>query len=210
MVFGKKEDKWKVNGLDGDEQITDVFTWEQLIRRPTLDHSWPFYDVPYEVSKSWKKQSPDWKKIDKFFHVLTNKRWLIVDYDTKNIIKSYLFSECQFLSVAAAKYTIAGNYTRIGGPITIMRGPEELCTTPEIPNNHVIIQKIIHHQTRLGVNPTVDNPQFGVPNNYLQPNIQPVQQTTSSHDDDPLKILKMRFVKGEISKEEFEDMKKIL
>jgi len=36
------------------------------------------------------------------------------------------------------------------------------------------------------------------------------QKKTSTSDDDPLKILKVRFAKGEITKEEYEDMKSAL
>jgi len=36
------------------------------------------------------------------------------------------------------------------------------------------------------------------------------KKTSSSSDDDPLIILKKRFAKGEITKEEFEDMKSVL
>jgi Arc/MetJ-type ribon-helix-helix transcriptional regulator len=36
------------------------------------------------------------------------------------------------------------------------------------------------------------------------------QQVTEAQSDDPLKILKMRLAKGEISKEEFEEMKQLL
>jgi len=36
------------------------------------------------------------------------------------------------------------------------------------------------------------------------------EKKTSSSDDDPLIILKKRFAKGEITKEEYEDMKSVL
>ena len=38
----------------------------------------------------------------------------------------------------------------------------------------------------------------------------PSQQVAEAQSDDPLKILKMRLAKGEISKEEFEEMKQLL
>jgi hypothetical protein len=40
-----------------------------------------------------------------------------------------------------------------------------------------------------------------------QPNLQPVPNTSP---DDPLKVLKIRFAKGEITKEQYEDMRKVL
>ncbi|MBT3762185.1 MAG: hypothetical protein HOF89_06370 [Candidatus Nitrosopelagicus sp.] len=36
------------------------------------------------------------------------------------------------------------------------------------------------------------------------------KEKNTSSDDDPLKILKVRFAKGEISKEEYEEMKSTL
>jgi hypothetical protein len=36
------------------------------------------------------------------------------------------------------------------------------------------------------------------------------KQTTSQSSDKPLKLLKLRFAKGEISKEEYEEMKKLV
>jgi len=38
----------------------------------------------------------------------------------------------------------------------------------------------------------------------------PSQQVAESQSDNPLKVLKMRLAKGEISKEEFEEMKQLL
>jgi uncharacterized membrane protein len=38
----------------------------------------------------------------------------------------------------------------------------------------------------------------------------PTRQVTEAQSDDPLEILKMRLAKGEISREEFEEMKQLL
>ena len=42
------------------------------------------------------------------------------------------------------------------------------------------------------------------------PQSTPTQQAVESQSDNPLQILKLRLAKGEISKEEFEDMKRLL
>lgn len=42
------------------------------------------------------------------------------------------------------------------------------------------------------------------------PTTTPIIQTPHNTSDEPLKILKLRFVKGEITKEEFEEMKRML
>ncbi len=210
MVFGKKENEWKINGLDGDEEIIEVFTSEQIIRRPTLDHSWPFYNVPFEVPKNWKKNS-DWKKYKKYFEGLTNKRLVLVDYNTKNIIKNYYFSECQFLAGATFERTVKGNYTSSGGTITIMRGHEQLYVTSHI-HDHLRIHQTIKHLQGFSEELSINSNQeiSSVNNSFQQNNAKSISQSVETSNEDPLTILKMRFVKGEISKEDFEEMKEML
>ena len=41
-------------------------------------------------------------------------------------------------------------------------------------------------------------------------NLEEILPKNSSSDDDPLLILKKRFAKGEITKEEYEEMKSVL
>lgn len=49
-----------------------------------------------------------------------------------------------------------------------------------------------------------------VNNSFQQNNAKSISQSVETSNEDPLTILKMRFVKGEISKEDFEEMKEML
>lgn len=54
------------------------------------------------------------------------------------------------------------------------------------------------------------SPQIPNKNPAIQPPTSNNQPTAQSTGDDPLKVIKMRFAKGEISREEYEEMRKVL
>jgi len=136
---------------------------------------------------------------------------VLVDYNTKNIIKNYYFSECQFLAGATFERTVKGNYTSSGGTITIMRGHEQLYVTSHI-HDHLRIHQTIKHLQGFSEELSINSNQeiSSVNNSFQQNNAKSISQSVETSNEDPLTILKMRFVKGEISKEDFEEMKEML
>ena len=136
---------------------------------------------PYKTPKEWRK-SPEWKNVKEHFYALTNKRWLFVNYDDRKIIESYDLSEYDVLPGT--------------GSITFMQGTHSSFSV-SLGDNLRIVQIIKHLQSSLPG-------RMASQTSSSQP--PPVQQSS----EDPLKVLKIRFVKGEISKEEFEEMKSML
>ena len=173
-----KEDKWRINGIENDEQIIESYHRSELATNGLLKI---VKHHPYKTPKNWRKDTV-WKNVKEHFYALTNKRWLFVDYDSKSIIESYNLAECDVL---------AGT-----GSITFMRG-NNMSLSIDLDDNLRIVQMIKHIQSTLPGRMTTQTPTSQSP---------PAQQSS----EDPLKVFKIRFVKGEITKEEFEEMKSML
>ena len=126
------------------------------------------------------RKNPTWKNVKEHFYALTNKRWLFVNYKNREIIESYDLRECDVLPGT--------------GSITFMRGTERSFQV-DLGDNMGIFQIIKHVQSSLK----------GTDDQKVVSTLPPKEPS-----EDPLSILKMRLVKGEISKEEYEEMKSVL
>ncbi len=191
MVFGwttaSTSDKFSVTGLEAGEHVVEVYHQSVSAQRGPLK-----VHRPYKTPKEWRKNSPAWKDVKEHFYALTNKRWLFVNYDDRKIIESYDLSQCDVL---------AGNDS-----ITFMMGTERSFTVSAdraqnlydpLEDNRKIVKMIEHLQSALPG-------RMGSQTASSQP------PPTPQPSEDPLKVLKIRFAKGEISKEAFEEMKKML
>jgi len=126
------------------------------------------------------KDDSSWKKVKEYFCALTNKRWLFVNYKNQEIIESYDLS----------KFDVLGGNERI----TFMNGTDRYKDV-ELGDCRAAFQTIKHIQSLLSG--ATESKNDSTPS---------IQQSS----EDPLSILKIRFVKGEISKETYEEMKEML
>lgn len=179
MVLGwttsSSSDKFTIRDLEAGENIVEVFHLTEYAQNgPLRKHK------PYKTPKDWRKNSSVWKNIKEHFYVLTNKRWIFVNYDDRTIIEYFDLAEYDVLPGSNS--------------ITFMKGTENSFSVG-LGDNLRIVQIIKHLQSSLNGSTQSQN--------ITMQNPQPLSE-------DPLKVLKIRFAKGEISKEEFEEMRSLL
>ena len=178
MVFGISaggpSDKFSVKDLDPDEHMVEFYCKVIKAQRGPLKRH-----LPEKTPREWKDNQA-WKGVKEHFYVLTNKRWLFVNFKNQKIIESYDLS----------KFDVLGGIDSI----TFMNGADRYKAV-DCGDNRSAFQTVKHIQSTLS----------GATESKSDPTPS-IQQST----EDPLSILKMRFVKGEISKEDYEEMKEML
>lgn len=178
MVFGISVggpgDKFSVKDLDPDEHMVEFYSKIIKAQRGPLKRH-----LPEKTPREWKNDQA-WKSVKEYFSVLTNKRWLFVNFKNKEIIESYDLS----------KFDVIGGIESI----TFMSGTERHKAV-DLGDNRAVFEMVKQIQSKLS----------GAKESKSDPTPS-IQQST----EDPLSILKMRFVKGEISKEDYEEMKEML
>ena len=183
MVFGRSK-KPIVNGLRSDEQIL----WNMKGRNKT-----------------------GFLKSQKIILVLTNKRAMYADENSKNIIQWCNLDEVTpVVSNRQSQSTTNGYGTNLNithkewGDLGFIKNGEQVLgfTNIEKPDELLDqIQAITRSKISLG--------DYVSPGRGSLPKVEQ-QKSPPKASEDPLAILKLRFAKGEITKEEFEEMKKIL
>lgn len=186
MVFGRGNPV--VDGLHKDERVL---------------HSWK-----YKSKKSFMKST-------KNIAVVTNKRLVFADRSSKKIFLEHNLSELSMHisnpSVKTSSNVNSGNSTSWSrGNVTFMYQGKDLANTETIDNPSDLLNEIesCRRHNLLSEEP----PRMVLPKDEDDSNHEWILEGSqpTEEEEDPIKILKIRYAKGEITKEEFEDMKGML
>jgi hypothetical protein len=155
----------------------------------------PVYNFDIKVGDFMKKK--------KVRLAITNHRLLLVDRDTNNISEQYDLSNVTVL--------VVGRFTGVTTS-GVMKG--QIRDTGKL---RFVANGVTLGETKNMFNP--DDPANGITrliNSHNSSSVKPIPQnpepipTSSNQKEDPLKILNLRFAKGEITKQEFEEIKELI
>jgi len=181
MVFGRSK-KPIVNGLRNDEQVL----WNDKGRNKI-----------------------GFLKSQKIIMLVTNKRAMYADEDSKNIISWCNLDEVTaVVSNRQTRSTTSGYGNNLNvthnnsGNLEFIKNGERVLGFTNIDNPDELLDRI-----RAVTISNISTRDYVSPSRESLPKLQ---QSAPKASEDPLAILKMRFAKGEITKEQFEEMKSML
>jgi len=171
------------------------------------------------VLGSWKyKMKTAFMKYEKNIGVITNKRILFAHQKDKKIFAERNLSEITAYvvnqSIETDIHASQGSTSRVVGSVKITHEGEEILYIDSIYNPQDLVNEI---QACKIANSTNGQPAhstlpkgFGISNENVTIEDNEDEEKHQADTEDPVKILKIRYAKGEISKEEFEEMKSML